>query len=118
MRSRNYNEARTAFEKAISLDPNFAPAYRDEAEMYYYAGKYKLALDTFQKYVDLSGQSTATSEKYAAFLFLTKEFPKTITETQKVLAKDPNNIPMNRCWPTRSTRTSRTRRQWRRWTST
>lgn len=96
VRSRNYNEARTAFEKAISIDPNYAPAYRDLAETYYYAGQYDLALSTFQKYVGLAERTPHTNATYAAFLFLTKKYPETVAEAQKVLAVEPDNVAMNR----------------------
>jgi len=96
VRARNYNEARTAFEKAISLDANYAPAYRDLAETYYYAGQYDLALKTFQDYLQRAERTPQTNATYAAFLFLTKKYPETVTEARKVLAVDPNNVAMNR----------------------
>jgi tetratricopeptide (TPR) repeat protein len=96
VRSRNYNEARTAFEKALSLDPSYAPAQRDLAEMYFYAGKYDEALSGFQKYMAQAEKTPDTDAKYASFLFLTKKYPEALTEIDKVLARDPNNLTMNR----------------------
>jgi tetratricopeptide (TPR) repeat protein len=94
--SRNYPEAEEAFKKAIAIDPNFAPVYRDLGELYYFAGQYDKALSTFKKYVDLAEKTPETTAKYAAFLFLTKNYDETLKQAQEVLKKDPNNTVMNR----------------------
>src|SRR5690606_11647225 len=92
----NYNEAEEAYKKAIELDPNFAPAYSDLGELYYFAGQYDLALSTFKKFVDMSENTPATRAKYASFLFLTKDYEGTLREVQEVLKSDPENKTMNR----------------------
>ncbi|WP_046244870.1 tetratricopeptide repeat protein [Hymenobacter terrenus] len=99
VRSRNYNAARESLNKAIELDPSYAPAYRELADMYYYAGQYELALSTFQKYQDLAEKSPATDAQYASFLYLTKKYPEALTEVNKVLQSDPNNLTMIRLRP-------------------
>lgn len=96
VRARNYNDAKASFEKAIQLDPNYAPAYNALAETYFYAGKYDDALATFQKYQGVAEKSPGTDAKYASFLFLTKKYPEAQVEVEKVLARDPNNVTMNR----------------------
>lgn len=96
VRSRNYNEAEQAFKAALAIDPNYAPAYRELGEMYYFVGKYDQSLENYKKYISMSENTPATRAKYASFLFLTKDYASTQSEAQAVLAKDPNNVVMNR----------------------
>jgi tetratricopeptide (TPR) repeat protein len=96
VRSRNFNEAQTALQAAITADANFAPAYRELAEMYYFAGKYDQALENMRKYTSMAENTPETRAKYASFLFLTKDYAGTIKEAQEVLARDPKNAVMNR----------------------
>jgi tetratricopeptide (TPR) repeat protein len=96
VRARNFNDAQTNLKKAIELDPSYAPAYRELADMYYYANQPKLAVEYIKKYVGLAEPSPATNSQYAAFLYLSKEYADALTEVNKVLAADPNNLTMNR----------------------
>ncbi|KAA9331545.1 tetratricopeptide repeat protein [Hymenobacter busanensis] len=96
VRARNGKDALENFQKVTSLDPNFAPVYRDMAEMYYYGNQYDQAAQTMKKYTDMSEKSPNTQATYAAFLYLNKKYPEALTQIQEVLAKDPNNLTMNR----------------------
>jgi Tfp pilus assembly protein PilF len=96
VRSRNAAEAITNLEKAIQLEPKYAPAYKELAEMYFYAQQYDKALSTFEKFRQVAEPSTNTQAEYASFLYLTKKFPEALTEINAVLAKEPNNVTMNR----------------------
>lgn len=96
VRSRNFNEAQTALQAATAADANFAPALRELAEMYYFAGKYDQALENMRKYISMSENTPDTRAKYASFLFLTKDYAGTINEAQEVLKRDPKHAVMNR----------------------
>jgi tetratricopeptide (TPR) repeat protein len=96
VRSRNYNEAQAALQAALTANPNYAPAYRELGEMYYFAGKYDQALENYRKYVSMAENTPDTRAKYASFLFLTKDHAGTIKEAQEVLKREPNNQVMNR----------------------
>ena len=96
VRSHNGAGAQENFAKTISLDPNYAPAYSDMASMYASAGQYDKALDSFQKYSNAAEKSPSTTEKYAAFLYLSKKYPEALAEANKALAINPNNLTMNR----------------------
>jgi len=95
-RARNYNEAQAAFQQALAIDPNYAPAYRELGEMYYFVGKYDQSLENYRKYMSMAENTPETRAKYASFLFLTKDYAGAQKEAQEVLAKDPNNVIMNR----------------------
>ncbi|RZK29567.1 MAG: tetratricopeptide repeat protein [Hymenobacter sp.] len=64
--------------------------------MYFYAGQYPKALSTFEQYRGVAEKSTNTDAEYASFLYLTKKYPEALTEINGVLAKEPNNVTMNR----------------------
>jgi tetratricopeptide (TPR) repeat protein len=95
-RSRQYNDAQASYTTVTQIDPNYAPAYRDLGELYYFVGKYDLALKNYKKYVELAGKTPETRAVYASFLFLTKDYKGTIAEGEEVLKADPNNLVMNR----------------------
>ncbi|MGI4824120.1 MAG: tetratricopeptide repeat protein [Janthinobacterium lividum] len=96
VRSHNGAGAQENFAKTIALDPAYAPAYSDMASMYASAGQYDKALDSFQKYSNAAEKSPSTTEKYAAFLYLSKKYPEALAEANKALAINPNNLTMNR----------------------
>lgn len=96
VRSRNAGDAVKNLQKAIELDPKYAPAYKELAEMYFYAGQYDKALSTFDQFRGVAEKSTNTDAEYASFLYLTKKYPEALTEINGVLAKEPNNVTMNR----------------------
>lgn len=95
-RSRNGGEALTNFNKVTSINSNYAPVYRELATMYFYADKPELAVENMKKYTDMAEKTTATQATYAAFLYTSKKYPEAIAQIQEVLAKDPNNVTMNR----------------------
>jgi tetratricopeptide (TPR) repeat protein len=96
VRSHNGAGAQENFSKTIALDPAYAPAYSDMASMYASAGQYDKALDSFQKYSNAAEKSPSTTEKYAAFLYLSKKYPEALAEANKALAVNPSNLTMNR----------------------
>ncbi len=96
VRSRNGAAAKENLDKAIALNPQYAPAYKELAEMYYSAGQYEKAVSTFKQYTDMAEKSSNTDAEYASFLFLSKKYPESLVEVNKVLAVDPNNLTMNR----------------------
>lgn len=96
VRARNFNAARENLEKVIQLQPDYAPAYRELADMYYYAGKYDLALTNIKKFSELAEPSTRTDAQLASFLYLSKKYQEALTAINKVLEKEPKNLTMNR----------------------
>ncbi|MCS6917434.1 MAG: tetratricopeptide repeat protein [Chitinophagales bacterium] len=62
------------FDKALAADPNFPPAYRERAELFYLIGQTEKAAQDYQQYLALADQSDDTRFRYAQFLFLTKKY--------------------------------------------
>ncbi len=96
-RSRTYSEAEANLEKAIALDPSYAPAYRDLIEVYQLQQKYAKVTPLLKKYTELVGDDQEARSRYVGFLFRqAKDYDNTIVEADKVLAKDPANYNMYR----------------------
>lgn len=88
-RGRNYNLALDFYKQAITLDPNFAPAYMEMAEIYQLAGMSSKALEAIQKYLELNGSSAYAHRKYAGYLYLNKKYQECITECESIVKTDP-----------------------------
>lgn len=95
-RARNYTEAIKAFQNAVAIDPNYAPVYKEMGELYYQTNQIDKAKDAYKKYIELSALRESSRDRYAAFLFLAKEYEQAIVEINEVLKKEPNHMIMNR----------------------
>ncbi len=94
--ARNYGQSKASFEKALNIDPNFAPAYRDFAELYFNTGQFDLAKETFAKYLELADKNDVTQYRYAQFLFLTKDYSKCLQILNQLKSKNPSNLNLFR----------------------
>ncbi|MBC7448405.1 MAG: tetratricopeptide repeat protein [Hymenobacteraceae bacterium] len=95
-RSRNNNGARDDFQQVIKLDPTYAPAYAELADLYYGAGLYKEATQMITEYRNRAEKTPATEAKYAAFLFLSKDYANALTALNKAMATDSSNAIIRR----------------------
>ena len=93
--ARDYNTSFDFFKKATQLDSTFAPAYREQAEMLYEAGRYDEAIAAYVKYLQLNNSLSARA-RYGSFLYLAKKYDNAITELQNVLSLDSTNIVLYR----------------------
>lgn len=85
------------FEKAIAIDPNYAPAYKDLIELYYAQKQYSKVTALLKKYTELVGTDMEARMRYVRFLtFQAKDYDSAITEANKVLAEDPAQYTMYR----------------------
>lgn len=73
-----YKQGIEYYTKTIELDPNFSPAYRDRAELYFRYDKWVDAAKDYEKYVALQKKDYRAQVRYASFLYLTKEYKKAI----------------------------------------
>lgn len=92
---KNWDVALTYFDKAIAADPNFAPAYREKAELLYAAGRFNPAIESYAKYLELNN-NCRVQQRYASFIFLTKDYKKAIEQVEKAKPCDPSNPIMYR----------------------
>jgi tetratricopeptide (TPR) repeat protein len=86
MRSQNYPLADENFQKAISTDPEFTPAYKELGEMYYSMKDGEKAAKAYESYLKLKeNPNDQDKTRYAFFLFMAKNYVKA-NETFKPLA--------------------------------
>jgi tetratricopeptide (TPR) repeat protein len=90
-RARNYDLSFQYYQKATQIDSTFAPAYREKAEMLHSAGRNDEAVTQYKKYLQLNDAPDAR-RRYGSFLFVAKKYADAISELQKVLPKDTNNV--------------------------
>ncbi len=94
-RGRNYNLALDFYNKAIAVDPNFAPAHREIAEIYMLAGKPAKAIESWKKYLELNNSNDARY-RYMTALFYNKQFTDAITEGENLKKGGYNNYTIER----------------------
>ena len=80
----NFEDSEKEYRKALAIDPNFGPAYRELAETYLRWGnnskkadapaKYTQAVNFYKKYLDLTDRSVASRMRYADFLVYAQDY--------------------------------------------
>lgn len=83
-RGRNYQLALDYYNKAIGIDPNFAPAYREIAEVYMLAGQSSKAIENWKQYLKLNNSNDARY-RYMTALFYNKQYTEAITVGEELL---------------------------------
>jgi tetratricopeptide (TPR) repeat protein len=94
-RGRNYQLALDLYKKAQDLDPTYAPAYREKAELYHLAGQKANAVESYKKYLELNNSEEAR-ERYAAFVFNNKQYPEAISEIEKLQSTGNTSLYLDR----------------------
>lgn len=98
--SKAFQEAKTAFENILAIDPNYGPAYRELAETYYvwslndkenYAAYNKTAMDFYEKYMTMTDYSLNSRMRHADFLILTKDYAALEKEANEMKKLDKVN---------------------------
>ena len=82
-RGRNYQLALDLYKKAQDLDPTYAPAYREKAELYHLAGQKANAVESYKKYLELNNSSDARL-RYVGFLVNNKQYAEAIVEGESL----------------------------------
>ncbi|MGZ3777615.1 MAG: tetratricopeptide repeat protein, partial [Mucilaginibacter sp.] len=91
----NFEDAEKQFQQALSLDPNYGPAYREWAETDYRWAitvpakadeKIKEAVQQYQKYLSLTDTSPESEMRYADFLINAGDY-KTLQQVATELSK-------------------------------
>lgn len=102
VRARNYQGkdgqkgALEYYQEAIQLSPDFAPAYRELGDLYALAQRYSEAKENYTKYLELSKGNTTAKRRYAAFLFLTKDYEGTLNQVDELMKTDTTYNILNR----------------------
>jgi len=88
--------ANVNFAKAISIDPTYAPAYRENAELYLkYANKANKAIENWKKYLELNNSQEARY-RYITALYKGKQYNEVISEANSLVATGFSNFYLDR----------------------
>jgi tetratricopeptide (TPR) repeat protein len=103
----NFEDSEKEYRKALAIDPNYGPAYRELAETYLRWGnntkkadapaKYTQAVEFYKKYLDLTDRSVDSRMRYADFLVYAQDYKgleQEANEIAKVASK--NNLKVYR----------------------
>lgn len=92
-RSKNLDAAFQAFNKAVTIDPNFANAYKELAELYYSKKEADNAVKAQESYMALADDREAGKRQYAFYLFMAKNYSKA-NEIFSDVIKEQNVLPI------------------------
>ncbi|MGV8879938.1 MAG: tetratricopeptide repeat protein [Sphingobacteriaceae bacterium] len=103
----NFEDSEKEFQKAIAMDANYGPTYRELAETYLrwaatlttteaYDEKIKKAAEFYKKYLDLTDLSVESRMRYADFLITAKEYKKLEEEANAIAQMDKSNLRIYR----------------------
>ena len=97
----NYEDSEKEYRKALAIDPNYGPAYREMAETYLRWGKnstmavatqkYAQAVDFYKKYLDLTDRSIDSRMHYASFLVYAQDYKALEQEANDIARLAPKN---------------------------
>jgi tetratricopeptide (TPR) repeat protein len=79
-------------ERAIEIEPSFAPAYNQLGYARRFMGDYAGAEEAFVKYVELIPDEPNPYDSYAELLMKTGRFDESITQYQLALERNPNFV--------------------------
>jgi tetratricopeptide (TPR) repeat protein len=94
-RVQNWDEGLNYYNEAIALDPSFAPAYREKAELLKDAARYSQAIEAYARYKELN-ENCRVNQRYAMFVYLAKDYKNALVELEKALPCNDKNEYMYR----------------------
>ncbi|MBL7944020.1 MAG: tetratricopeptide repeat protein [Flavobacteriales bacterium] len=94
-RVKNYDLAIEWLDKAITNDPNFAPAYREKGDVLFRSAngnseKVKQAAEAYKRYLELNDSPSART-KYVGLLMELKEYALALEQLNRVMKSDSSN---------------------------
>lgn len=94
-RGRNYQLALDMYKQAEAIDQNYAPAYREKAELFFLSGQAAKSIENWKKYLELNNSDYARY-RFMSALFTNKQYADAITEYEGLKAKGFNNLYLER----------------------
>jgi tetratricopeptide (TPR) repeat protein len=96
VKARSLPAAIPYFEKAIELNVNYAPAYRELGALYASARMYDRSKEYFKKYLELTQGNIPAKIRYVQSLFFAGEYDEVIKNVEEIFAIDKSKTYMNR----------------------
>ena len=94
-RGRNYQLALDKYNEALVIDPTFAPAHREIAEVYSLYSKPAKAIESWKKYLELNNSDDARY-RFMSALFSNKQYPEAIIEYEGLKKQGFKNLYLER----------------------
>ena len=94
-RGRNYQLALEKYKAALTIDPTFAPAYREIAELYYLAGQNSRSIENWKKYLELNNSDYARY-RFMSALFKNKQYSDAVSEYENLKKSNFKNVYLDR----------------------
>jgi tetratricopeptide (TPR) repeat protein len=88
----DYEKARDELQKAIEVEPNFAPAYNMLGYSHSALKDYPKAEEAFKKYIELVPNDPNPYDSYGELLMKTGKFDESIAQYRKALSIDPHFV--------------------------
>ena len=92
----NEDQALQYLDKILAIDPNYTPAFAEIGDINYNKGRYKAAVDAYEKLTSTPGIPVPYYERFASALYFDEQYDKSLEIIKQVLARDPNNLVMYR----------------------
>ena len=92
----NPEQAMVSINELLSLDPDYAPAYKQLGELHFNNKQYEKAGEAYARYLSFGTGSITEYARYATILYLNKEYRSSLAEAEKALVIDPDNTSMKR----------------------
>lgn len=94
-RGRNYQLALDYYKKAIGIDPTYAPAYREIAELYFLAAQPAKSIENWKKYIELNNSDYA-HYRFMSALFANKQYSEAVAEYEMLKKSNFDNLYLER----------------------
>ena len=96
LRVKNYDAGQTDLNRAFEKDPNYAPAWKYQAELYYAKRNFAKAKEAYATYLKNSEPSSANQIRFARILFLSKDYESALEKIDEIQKTDKKNILLYR----------------------
>lgn len=96
IRVKNYEQAQNDLNRAFEKDPNYAPAWKYQAELYYAQRKFVPAKEAYTKYLNNSEPSISNQIRFARILYLSGAYEEALSTIDEIQKKDKQTLILYR----------------------
>lgn len=96
LRVKNFEAAQNDLNRAFEKDPNYAPAWKYQAELYYAKRNFAKAKEAYSNYLANSEPSSANQIRFARILFLSKDYETALEKIEEIQQTEKENLLLYR----------------------
>ncbi|HYG52798.1 MAG TPA: hypothetical protein VD905_17965 [Flavobacteriales bacterium] len=83
-RAKQWDKSIMNYNTALSMEPNYAPAYSGRGDAQYYNNKLEEGLKDYEKYLELNKGNISARKRYAGFLNVAKKYDESLNEIKEI----------------------------------